>query len=58
MNTVPRVKRNHVFDKRNEITIRDIKAGRAPHQTVLCLRCKRRIVDPSSSCSGKDRVNE
>lgn len=55
--TVVRVKLKHVFDVRSEFHVRDLKQG-ISKQPVTCLRCKKHVQDPSSSCSGKDRPNE
>lgn len=52
-----RVKQKHVFDVREEIAIRDLKRG-ITKQPVTCLRCKKHVQDPSSSCSGERRLND
>jgi hypothetical protein len=44
-----RVKMKHVFDVRSEFAIRDIKRG-ISHRQVCCLKCKKLVQDPSSSC--------
>jgi hypothetical protein len=49
-------KNKHVFDVRSEIAIRDIKAKRT-NRTILCLKCKKQVSDPSSSCSAPEKSN-
>jgi hypothetical protein len=41
---------NHVFDKRAEFSIRDLRAGRSK-VPIRCLKCKQLVQDPDSSCS-------
>jgi hypothetical protein len=43
------VKNKHVFDVRSEFAVRDIKAKRSK-RSLLCLKCKKLVQDPSSSC--------
>jgi len=46
---VPVTRKKHVFDVRQEISVRELKMKRTT-QPVECLRCKKLVTDPSASC--------
>lgn len=52
--TVVKVKVKHVFDVRSEIHVRDLKRG-ITKQPVRCIKCKKLVQDPSSSCAAPQK---
>lgn len=52
--------KHHVFDRRNDVTLRDMRRGAAPKSTVYCLDCKRYITveQLDQPCGGEGRPED